>query len=261
MIQTFWLILNAANIPVDYAPFATFAVYAIISTLRHDGTLLSAQAFTSLALIALLTYPLLIFCQTLPNLFNTLSCFQRIEKYWLLTPHVYSETAQSVELSRRSSSRTIELQMLPGSRSSDIIVSFDKASISRAACTDTILHEVTMNICKGITMIIGPVGSGKSTLLEAILGDHVLETGYISDLPARMAYCSQVPWIRNRSIRENITEEMAFDQKWYEFAISASGLHEDLENIPGGDARVTGSSGLTLSGGQKHRIVSCSSQI
>jgi ATP-binding cassette, subfamily C (CFTR/MRP), member 1 len=151
--------------------------------------------------------------------------------------------------------------MLPGIQSSDIIVSFDKASISRAAGTNTILHEVTMDIYKGVTMIIGPVGSGKSTLLEAILGDHILETGRISDLPARMAYCSQVPWIRNRSIRENITEEMVFDQKWYEFAISASGLQEDLKNIPGGDARVTGSSGITLSGGQKHRIVSFSTQV
>lgn len=75
------LTLNSANVPVVLAPFATFTIYAIISVVRHDGSILSAQAFTSLALISLLTNPLLIFCQVMPALWQAIACFHRIEAY------------------------------------------------------------------------------------------------------------------------------------------------------------------------------------
>ncbi|KAJ5524996.1 ABC transporter [Penicillium frequentans] len=72
-----------SNVPSDLAPFATFLAYAIVSIVKGNGYLLSAQAFTSLSLISLLTSPLLKFIQTTPGLFQSEACFNRIEEFFL----------------------------------------------------------------------------------------------------------------------------------------------------------------------------------
>ncbi len=46
------------------------------------------------------------------------------------------------------------------------------------------------------------------------------------------------------------------DEVWYKKVIHVCDLEEDLDQMPDGDQTVIGSRGITLSGGQKHRIVS-----
>ncbi|KAI9745550.1 MAG: hypothetical protein M1818_001084 [Claussenomyces sp. TS43310] len=104
-------------------------------------------------------------------------------------------------------------------------------------------------------MVIGPVGSGKSTLLETILGNSNLSSGSATSSLSRVAYCPQIPWIQNNTIRQNIIGPFDFDPKWYDFTITACALEEDLKNMPGGDMRMAGSTGVSLSGGQKQRIL------
>ncbi|KAF2069247.1 hypothetical protein CYY_009432, partial [Polysphondylium violaceum] len=78
--------------------------------------------------------------------------------------------------------------------------------------TGQLLNQ-TLNIPKGkLSIIIGPVGSGKSSLLSAILGDMKLKSGGFSR-KGRIGYVSQLPWILNGTVRDNIIFGAEFDEK------------------------------------------------
>ncbi|OKO90619.1 Multidrug resistance-associated protein 1 [Penicillium subrubescens] len=224
--------------PVTFAPFATFAIYAIIQTVRGGQTLLANRMFTSLSLISLMTDPLLIFIQTLPSLWESVSCFSRIEQYCTKAPMETSTDSTTpgddMELSSRPS---------PGS-SSTSVVEFQNASFSWTATGSHVLHGISFAVQKGhITAVIGSVGSGKSTLLESSLGETTLRNGSMSPFSTSVAYCPQTPWIMNDTIRQNIIGPAAYDPKWYSFVVWACALEPDFENIAGGDLSKAGSSG------------------
>lgn len=240
---------------MDFAPFATFAVYAIISAVRKDASLLTAQTFTSLSLIALMTGPLLTLCQSMPSLLQALACFDRIEAFCLKKPTLLPGLSTTTISLAESSNNSMELHSLvPSNRP---LVSFRNADISWSPESDIVIHNLNLDIQRGITMVIGPVGSGKSALIESILGEASIRNGAITASLSSVAYCAQSPWIMNGTIRHNITGGSEFDQKWYDTTISACALEEDLKNIPGGDMWKAGSKGVSLSGGQKQRVVSC----
>jgi ATP-binding cassette subfamily C (CFTR/MRP) protein 1 len=70
-----------------------------------------------------------------------------------------------------------------------------------------------------------------------------------------IAYCTQTPWLVNKTIQENILGSSLFDSQWYAKVVKAAALLDDLKNYPAGDRTLVGSKGITLSGGQKQRIV------
>lgn len=115
------------------------------------------------------------------------------------------------------------------------------------------LKDITVKIPKGqFVCIIGKVGSGKSSLLQAILKEMMPLTNKMVDhfkgdkdmqkelnqdecealywelldhynkvgdrdveVNGSIAYTAQVPWIRNRTIRENILYNMELDYRKY----------------------------------------------
>jgi ATP-binding cassette subfamily C (CFTR/MRP) protein 1 len=206
---------------------------------RHDGSILSAQAFTSLALISLLTNPLLIICQVMPAIWQAVACFGRIETY----------------CAKDSRATLISLSSKPEEFHASL-VSFQNANIAWSSDQEPVLPNLKLTIHQGITMIVGPVGSGKSTLLESIVNQHMVKTGSMTTSFSRAAYCPQIPWIRNDTVRGNIIGFHAFDQAWYDFTCAVCGLQDDLGSFAKGDMHMTGSDGIALSGGQKQRIVS-----
>ncbi|KAJ5518656.1 ABC transporter integral membrane type 1 [Penicillium expansum] len=231
-----------SNLPVVLAPFATFTTYAIISVVRHDGSILSAQAFASLALISLLTQPLLTFCQAMPALWQAVACFDRIEAYFAkgtLSSAKHEEEIQPLSTSEK---------FYP------FLISFQNANIAWAPEKEPVLRDLSVHIHQGITMIVGPVGCGKSTLIESILHQHMVTNGSRTASFSRAAYCPQTPWITNDTIRNNIIGFLEFDQTWYDFTCAACGLQGDLDALSEGDMHLAGSGGISLSGGQKQRV-------
>eukprot|EP01084_Bolivina_argentea_P171572 297242_1 len=73
------------------------------------------------------------------------------------------------------------------------------------------------------TMIIGETGSGKSALLRTILGNLSKSNGSIiyGESPSntgqqiKIAYSSQVAWIRNATLKENILFDSEFNEDLY----------------------------------------------
>ncbi len=69
-----------------------------------------------------------------------------------------------------------------------------------------------------------------------------------------IAYSSQVAWIQNATLRDNILFGKKYRKRWYDAVISACALEDDLKMLAGGDLTEIGEKGINLSGGQKQRV-------
>lgn len=119
------------------------------------------------------------------------------------------------------------------------------------------LHDISMDVPRGaLWLVVGAVGSGKSSLLQALIGEMRRTKGTLA-LGASIGYCSQQPWIRNATVRENILFGQAFDEQRYWRCVEACCLLPDLEMLPHGDLTEIGEKGITLSGGQRQRVSIC----
>ena len=277
--RTEWALISPAISLLSLAPVATFLVYAIIALVvsgvdqasildvlildkSKQETLLSAQAFTSVALITLLTTPVLMFIQAFPSIIQCKACFERIEKFCNYSaglehptnPEVEQQTSDGIVLS------TVTPKVPSGVRTPNggELFSVNAQSFWWDRSKDAILRNVQLSIrSQQVTAIVGAVGSGKSTLLAGLLGEAFTSVATLGErhLPA-VAYCSQEPWLETVSVQKNIIGSDPFEAKWYETVIDACGLGPDLAIQPKGDQTVVSSKGLNLSGGQKQRIVS-----
>ncbi|TWU72314.1 hypothetical protein ED733_000129 [Metarhizium rileyi] len=214
-----WQILTG-NAPVLLAPFATFVTYAIIAKVKNDETLLTSQAFASLSLISLTTNPLIEFCEALPTCMQAIACFSNIEKYFLKKREQDGEN-KSTPLAKLARDEQ-EMTHLPSTMAPSklVLFSFKEADIAWTADdSDTVLHNLTLDISPGFTAIIGPVASGKSTLLASMIGEAVTRNGWSTSGLSAVGFCSQVPWAFDDTVRQNITGDLHFDQEWHPILI------------------------------------------
>ncbi|KXH61282.1 ABC transporter [Colletotrichum salicis] len=247
-----------SNLPVEFAPFATFVIYSIIAVITKDQTLTTTNAFTALSLIGLLTEPLLLFCQFVPNIVQGVACFKRIEMFCLkkcessLPEQPIPPSRSSVTTLNRAS---IELADHSTPKTSDrMVASFCNAKISWSPGSDTVFKDLSLTIKRGITMIIGPIGCGKSCLIESILGETSLNVGTRECMTHGSAYCAQTPWMMNDTLRRNITGGLEHDPKWFDQVLWLCSLTDDVKNMPEGELYKIGSNGVGLSGGQRQRV-------
>lgn len=248
----------------------TFAVYVVISVFWKNGTLLPAQAFTSVALVSLLTTPVVMFIQVLPQVIQCLASFDRIQEYCSYGEDTGSNGPEH-GLVHEDSVKEADGKLLSPEKSHDAIrlrkqemaVFFSGESFAWDKKSPPNLIDVNVEFPVGtISVILGPVGSGKSSFLRAILGEMICTTtaSQIDTKKRRktggIAYCSQEPWLENTSVRQNIVGASPPDDNWYETVKTLCGLDPDIAQLPRGDYTRIGSQGLNLSGGQKQRIVS-----
>jgi ABC-type transport system involved in cytochrome bd biosynthesis fused ATPase/permease subunit len=106
-----------------------------------------------------------------------------------------------------------------------------------------------------LSMVLGPVGCGKSLLLKALLGELDSFEGTVWVNSAGMAYCDQSPWIPNDTVRNIILGPCDWDEVWYRKVIKACALEQDIATWPEGENTTAGSQGISMSGGQKQRLV------
>ena len=123
---------------------------------------------------------------------------------------------------------------------------------------DVTLKNINIEIKKGeILGIIGEVGSGKSSLLQAILNCLILLNPKECDgiyINGDIGYASQIPWIQNDTIKNNILFFNEYDGEKYDTILDKCQLKYDLDNFEGKDLTEIGEKGVNLSGGQKVRI-------
>ena len=118
------------------------------------------------------------------------------------------------------------------------------------------LRDLDVTIPEGsLVGVVGPVGSGKSSLLSALAGEMEASTGAARAVSARgAAFCAQVPWVLNATLRDNVTFGDAYDSAKFADVVDRCALRDDLAQLPGGASCEIGEKGINLSGGQKARV-------
>jgi ATP-binding cassette subfamily C (CFTR/MRP) protein 1 len=90
-------------------------------------------------------------------------------------------------------------------------------------------------------------------LINGIIGEVYQSEGKTKK-NGSIAYCPQIAWLKNDTIKENIVFGAEFDQTKYDDVISRCELLTDLKLLDKGDSTIVGEKGVKLSGGQKQRI-------
>lgn len=251
----------SAVVPSIWSPVLTWIIYAIKARLDYEEGVDTAQAFTSLALLFLITTPTAKLLTILPRWAQASVCFERLQRYLCLA--TYNDSRDQISRAETHNPSILEscdvgdiaLSTLSVA-TSGAAISVQHATISRSRSDILLITDCSFEAIKGtITVIIGPPGSGKTTLLKALLGEVGCATGKIALATKGVAYCAQSPWVTDTTIAQYIKgpDEMP-DDTWYKDVLRACELADDLRNQVEGDSTRIGSRGISLSGGQRARL-------
>ncbi len=217
---------------------------------RASEPMTPSRFFTTLAFVQLVAQPLSLFLEYLPYWTTGFAAISRVQEY-LAIPEPNDPRTFRFEADASSSEKGPRNRHAPGV--------YFAVEMLYACVTSDFAGPILRGVCAGfpfgtVAMIFGPVGCGKTTMLKIILGEAQLSHGDIKLASDSIAYCSQVPWIQNITIRLNIIGQKAFDARKYARVVYICALDEDFDQMPNKDQTVAGTDGCNLSGGQKSRI-------
>lgn len=89
--------------------------------------------------------------------------------------------------------------------------------------------------------------------MHVITGELNIKTGYCK-VYGKISYASQMPWIFEGTVRQNIIFTEQYDDKKFRNVIRVCCLDKDIERMPHEDLTVVGECGFNLSGGQRARV-------
>lgn len=234
-----------ANALGMFAPVLTIVLFVILAGMLGQ-TLDVETAFTTIAILAMITHPANMVMTIAPRAVVSFSSFHRIQAY-LISEH--SLTDFSLDTSPQPT-------IVPSR--SDFAIDLSNITVIPLRSSKPVLQNINAKVLRGsVTIITGPVGSGKTMLSRTILGETRVVSGSVRVHANHVAYCSQVPWLPNETIRDIILGPKCakdYDWTWYQTTIQSCCLQSDLESLPDGDLTSVGSKGLNLSGGQRQRV-------
>jgi len=228
----------------------TFAAFSLIG----NEELTASRAFTALALINLLQFPLFMLPRTISNVMEATVTVDRLKRFLLkksIAPRKY--------LPPPPVSKDEGKDQHGRSRHRHWALSVDKSDFYwDSKRRFPLLHDLDFRVDSGeLVMVIGSTGSGKSGLCKAIIGDLMNSDGQRIQARGHLAYASQVPFIQNMTLRDNVLFGAPFEKSWYERCLKVCALEPDLKVLPGGDLTEIGAKGINLSGGQRARVGLC----
>lgn len=228
----------------NLAPFLvsclTFAVFVL--TQKHR-TLLTDIVFPALALFNLLSFPLAMVPMVITNVVEAQVAVSRLSKF-----------LRGSELQREAVTRLPRAE-----KKGDVAVLIKDGTFLWSKAKGNQNYKVALSAInilsrKGdLDCIVGKVGLGKSSIIQAMLGDLYKLDGEVM-LHGKVAYVSQIPWIMNGLVKDNILFGHKYDPEFYDVVLKACALSVDLQNLTDGDRTEVGEKGISLSGGQKARL-------
>lgn len=235
---------SVSNFTWSLAPFlvscSTFAVFVFT---QKDASLLTDIVFPALALFNLLSFPLAVVPMVITNVVEAQVAVSRLTKFLTgseLQPNAVTKSPPVTKIGETAVSV----------KNGTFLWSKQKGEESYKVA----LSNINLDAKKGeLDCIVGKVGSGKSSIIQSLLGDLYKLDGEVK-IHGLVAYVSQVPWILNGTVKENILFGHRYDAAFYQHVLKACALTVDLKILPKGDKTEVGEKGISLSGGQKARL-------
>lgn len=228
----------------NLAPFlvscSTFGLFVLTN---KNVSLSTDIVFPALSLFNLLSFPLAVVPMVITNVVEAQVAISRLSKF--LTGAELQENAV-IRAPKVSNIGDVAVSVKNGT--------FLWSKLKGEETYKVALSNINLDVKKGdLDCIVGKVGSGKSSIIQAILGDLYKLDGEVK-VHGSIAYASQVPWIINGTVRENILFGHKYDPEFYQHVLKACALSVDLKVLPKGDRTEVGEKGISLSGGQKARL-------
>lgn len=217
----------------------TIVFYAIIY-----GNLEISHIFTTISFFNMLEKPILEFGDNIFDFGLAYVSFKRIQKFFDSTLPKKSPTPDTSLISFEEEIQPIK---------EDIAISIQNGTF-QFETDKPVLKNINLDVKKGsLICITGKTGSGKSNLFRAISNEIEKVSGSIQ-VQGKIALCSQMPWLINKTIRENILFGRPYNKEKYEAVIQACQLEKDISLLPHKDLTDIIQNGSNLSGGQRHRL-------
>ncbi|KGO75559.1 ABC transporter, transmembrane domain, type 1 [Penicillium italicum] len=247
-IATYWLdvILAASGSFLNImSPAITLGLYTLFTRLSGDLALDADRAFTSFALVQMVTLPATSIIFILPEFVTAVTGFDRIQKFLLQPDHqdnrklpegqiehflnfIYTDQ----DLNRHNADKLINPD-------EDSAIKIKFATVRYGTGDQPALKNINLKIQPGwLVLVAGMSGSGKTTLARTILGDVKLQSGSVSTSSVNIAFCAESPWLRDGTIRDIITGppgSTITDESWYQKVLYACDLEFDIVQLPNGD--------------------------
>lgn len=133
-------------------------------------------------------------------------------------------------------------------------IQLQDASFAWPGTLHQVLHDISLEIPAGLTVVCGKVAAGKTALLQALLGELEWQGGDVLLPNETVGYCAQTPWLQSMSIRDNILFTSPYEEGRFRKVLEACALTQDLATFKDGDLTNIGENGVGLSGGQRARV-------
>jgi ATP-binding cassette subfamily C (CFTR/MRP) protein 1 len=233
----------SANALGIFSPVIVLTVFALLTNSQTGAMLDTNTAFTSIAILTMVTHPANMVMTIVPRAIASLASFERINAFLLQAPH---QRYRSSIASRRSPHGTRELA-----------IALSNVSICFSTKAEPVLDKLDLEVELGSFVgCVGKAGSGKSTLAKTIVGEAECVTGSVLLSSEMIGYCAQTPWLQSLKLHQVVCGVYSeVDPDWYTRVIKACCLDDDIMSMPAQDDTLIGSNGINVSGGQRQRLV------
>ena len=253
------------------SPLLAFgSAFAFRALVNEDNIILPSDAFSALLLFSILRFPINMTARLVGKAAQAIEAESRIRAFLARETHEPNDVqVKSVDPEKPVlkvdngtfvvNAKDMTLKGLDSSTCSQGEFNMDSTNHSDRGGTkvDFLVREVSLSVKRGqLVAVIGKVGSGKTVLLRAILGELPAMQGSRVDISGTVGYASQLPFILNMSLRENIVFGSEYKEERYEKTLHACCLGPDIERLgDAGDMTQIGERGVTLSGGKWSFVV------
>ncbi|GAA5895556.1 uncharacterized protein JCM6883_001546 [Sporobolomyces salmoneus] len=248
-------------IALSIPTLAAVVVFSVYSVTGHDQD--PATIWTSISLLNLLRFPLMMLPNSLSTITDAASACKRLVPVFLAdelpekTIEIVEDNKFALEVKNASFEWEAGSQPSTGKKSKKKEEENEKLAAVQKKEKPFRLENISLSVPKGnLVCVVGTVGSGKSSLLQGLVGEMRRTEGEVV-FGGRLAFCAQQAWILNATIRDNILFGRPLDEKRYWDCVRASALLADFDQLPSGDLTEVGEKGVVLSGGQRQRIQIC----
>ncbi|KAI4737758.1 hypothetical protein E4T50_11749 [Aureobasidium sp. EXF-12298] len=232
----------SANALGLFTPSVTIILFAAVGSTSLDAE----TAYTTLAVLTMVTHPANMIMTIVPGAIASLASFQRIQDF--VSRLDFQDTRQRKEHTVAAISKDAD---------SGVAIEFKDIELRLAGSANPTLKNINLRVDSGsIVVCTGSTGVGKSILGLAIAGEIVPTKGSISTISERTGLCVQSPWLPGQSISETIQGfsrlSALHDDTWYQQVLDACCIDDDILLNPA--AKDTASGHARLSGGQRQRV-------